>query len=622
MGELIRNEAILKEAEGLFPKDVLEELQEWYTYTLREEWRYVVFTARRSYVMALILEQMTGKKMESDYAEYLTDASFFLRCAELADLYREYGSFPRILLCDDLMIHGRNINHIIEEVQRELIRLLSDEFEENIVRYALTRAINIHVYVRSNRQLLLSDAYALKMHYMREEAPCFWHQLSNNLSSFIFRANITNASYIYTEYLSDVDMERIIERLLGEDGYIHTTYQRIDQYTKLVYFGAGTKIKGVLSLRIIKNEFCEGYRVAPFAFIPNMNAEETDSLLRIVLEKVPQPYREWLEECERLNGKRSFNEMITLLVSDVILKEFNRKYEIVQKDADKKREILKLARNYDLYGLNQTIEMLEAFAGEDFSSLLSYADIDKIFEIPLPEERLMLDLVPGEKTELSSEEKNKIKTWVEDYFYKCGYMDERAAYEQLQHPASVTGERKKRRVRGCCFTLKELNQKYDRMESMYCIAYFLQMIDAGVAGLSSYASISSRVVGYAQFAKAGEQSLLIEPLRMYRYLPMLSRMQLECRRRLRDLKEEIRTFETGWSLQLSTAGLAEFMDKLSEIGQTAEDWDGSYIRKLDGSTEELREVMKKQDELYRQYGEYVKGEKETNEQGDHNILRG
>lgn len=607
MGELIKNEAILKEAERLFPKDVLEELQEWYTYTLREEWRYVVFTARRSYVMALIFEQLTGKKMESDYAEYLTDASFFLRCAELANLYREYGCFPQILLCDDLMIHGRNINHIIEEVQRELVRLLSDEFEENTVRYALTRAINIHVYVRSRRQLLLSAAYVLKMHYIREEAPCFWHQLSNDLSSFIFRANITNASYIYTEYLPDADMERIAERLLGEDGYIHTTYQRIDQYTKLVYFGAGTKIKGVLSLRIIKNEFCEGYRVAPFAFLPNMNAEETDSLLRIVLEKIPQPYREWIEKCELLNGKRSFNEMITLLVSDVILKEFNRKYEIVQREEDRKREIVKLARNYDLYGLNQTIQMLEALIGKDSSSLLSYADIDKIFEIPLPEERLMLELTPGEKMELSSEEKNKIKTRVEDYFYQCGYMDERAAYEQLQHPDSVTGEKKRRRVRGCCFTLKELNRGHGRMESGYCIAYFLQMIDAGVAGLSSYASISSIVVGYAQFAKAGEQSLLIEPLRKYTYIPMLSRMQFECRRNLRDMKEEIKIFGDRRLSRQETEGLPEFMDKLSEIGQTVEDWNGSYIRKLDGSTEELMKVMEKQDVLYRQYGEYAGG---------------
>ena len=66
---------------------------------------------------------------------------------------------------------------------------------------------------------------------------------------------------------------------------------------------------------------------------------------------------------------------------------------------------------------------------------------------------------------------------------------------------------------------------------------FLQMMDAGGTTVSSYAPNNVNVVGFAQYTKAGEQSLMILPLRLYDYIPMLDRIEYEARHRLLDKKE-------------------------------------------------------------------------------------
>lgn len=600
-------EQVLREAELLFTEDVLEGLKDWYTYTLQGKWRYVVFTVRRSYVLALIFETITGEKMDTESVEFLTDASLFLHCSELADSYRKYGCFPKILLCDDIMIHGRNINHIIEGLQENLCRLLSDEFEMDEIRYALVKAIEIHVYIRTQDPLLLLGPYMLGLHYARKEKPYFWRQLSSDLSSFILRSDITNDSYIYTEHLSEKQMDDIKDYLISEDGFVRTVYQKIEQYTKLIFFGSATKVKGVLSLRIIKNDFHDGYRVAPFVFLPNMEADETDRLSDIILEKVPSEYREWILVWKRQEGKRSFNEMVTLLLSDVILKGFNKKYHIVLETEDKERELGKLAGNYNQYGWKRTRQMLQALLGEEQVSILSIEDVNELFAMALPEERLVMNLDEREKNDLTENEKYRIRERVEDYFYNRGRIDEEAAFELMQQSYFPTKERSKRRARGCCFVLNELNQGYTKIESIYCMAYFLQMIDAGIGSLSSYAPNHVRVSGYAQFAKAGEQSLLIGPLRVFLYIPTLSRMQFECRRRLRDLTDEIKMFGAwkGWEPSI-VEKLTGFVDGLSRMGQTPDDWNGSYIRNVDGKEEDLMKLLNVQSAMYRDYVIYAK----------------
>lgn len=602
-----KREQIINEAESLLPRDVLGELKDWYEYTLEDEWRFVVFAVRRSYMMALIFECITEKKMSDSSAEFLTDAALFLRCGELADAYRKYGAFPRILLCDDIMIHGRNMNHIIEGLQNELGRLLADEFEQSEIESALVRAVRIHVYTRTWNHLLLIGSYGRRLHFTRKENPNFWHQLSSDISSLIFRSDITNACYIYTEHISDAVMGRIQDKLINEDGFIKTVYQKIAQYAKLLYLGAEGRISGVLSLRIIKNDYHDGYRAAPFVFLPNMDACETEKIFDIISEKLPEKYRDWFAGWKEMTGKRTFNEFITLLLSDAVLKKFNQDNGIIVDSDDRERELEKLTRNYNQYGFEQTRQMLEELLGDSHKSILSMEEIDKVIELLSSKEKTVMELKAADDIEPDETEKNRIRENVEYYFYMRGRQDERSAHELVEAPYFPTKLRSKRRAENCCVVLARLNYGYTEEQSKYCMSYFLHMIDAGIGSLSSYAPNDTDVIGYAQFAKAGEQSLLIEPLREYKYIPMLSRMQFECGPRLRELTEELREYGTdiGWDQSLIDT-LTQFVIRLAKIGQTPWDWDGNYIRKVDGTIVDIIDLMDEQNSLREAYVNYAK----------------
>ena len=111
----------------IFDEEIERDMYQWYEDTVSGECDYVVFVVRRSYILAQILEKATGHYMSDvENTVYLTDASMFLCCSEFAEYYRMNDRFPKILLCDDLFIHGRNLNHILETMEERLEELLWD----------------------------------------------------------------------------------------------------------------------------------------------------------------------------------------------------------------------------------------------------------------------------------------------------------------------------------------------------------------------------------------------------------------------------------------------------------------------------------------------------------------
>lgn len=602
---MMDREQIIREAGYLFNEEVFEGLKSWYRYTLQGEWQYVVFTVRRSYILALIMETITGDKMkDSGSVEFLTDAAFFLRCQELADIYRKYKCFPPILLCDDAMVHGRNMNHLIEGIEKELCSLLDGEFEPDEVENALLDAVDVHVYVRSKGDLLLRSSYIWKLHFTCREGPAFLHQFSSDISSLILRANITNAVYVYTEYLSDADMERIRGSL---EDYVETVYQNTKQYMKCEYIGSKDEIKAVFTLRIIENVERVGYRVAPFVLLPNLDSSETNIILRALMEKIPDAKcKEWLMETSQIPGKRTCNELITMLLSNVVLKIFNRKFSINPTEADREEELAKLARNYNQFGFGETKRMLGKLLGlELFRDIEALSGI--FSQISLGKRRVMRLEEGPQGGALADTVKEEIKLRVEDYFYEKGCADEEAAYRLKNNLYLQSDRRSIRRARGVCFTMADLNRGYTEQKSRYCVAYFLQMMDAGGTTVSSYAPNNVHVVGLAQYTKAGEQSLMILPLRLYDYIPMLDRIEYEARHRLMDKKFVAWKFMNEYPEHYpsGTQGqILEFLDRLERMGSLVDDWDVNYIDKVEWE-EEGKKVRKKE-----------KGEKDEEEGED------
>lgn len=577
-----------KDASLLLGRDVLDGLKEWYNDTLKCEWKYVVYMVRRSYMLALIMEELTGKKMEeSSDAVFLTDAAFLLRCEELAEEYELNGCFPKILLCDDVCLHGRNFNHYIEALEERLYELLSN-YDQEEIRNALVEAIRLHVYVRSDGALLLLGRYELRLHHKGRKSAAFLHKISNSFSSLILHADMAYAGYIYSESVSGENIQKI-----DLQDYIGTEYQNTRQYARIGFVGTGEEKKAAFTLRIVQNINQKGYRVIPFVFLPNLNQEETwdllDNLIFVLREHgISEDFCRTLRELEAKPGKRSFNEWLSLIFSQAVLQEFNEKYQIQPEKKMAEQEIRKLARNYNWHNLEETESLLKEVIQKCH---LRISELSQIIDKSIPSSRKILKLRLEQNQEVSGERQNQIKEKLEDYFYIAGSKEELSAFELAKKPYYPTPKRSERVVRECGFILEELCRGFTEAETRYAIAYFLQMMDAGVLSLSSFASNNIIVVGFSQFAKAGEQSLLIRPLRMYEWIPVLAWIQQRCESYDLDIREEMQRYSRSEWCDLSQEQIDKsirFLEEIGTIGQKAEDWNENYLEKKD--------LVKKRDE--------------------------
>lgn len=577
-----RNE-LEKIASSVMGEDVLEGLKEWYTDTLETRCTYVVFIVRRSYMLALILERLTGKKMEpGKRVHYLTDASMLLHCEEIAEAYRRNQRIPSILLCDDVCRHGRNLNHFIEMIENRLISLLP-EYNEADIKEGLLAALRIHVYARSDGPLLLSGKYEFNLDVKRRVSAKFMHGFSSDLSMLISLSGIANASYIYSENVPDEKIQAMVY-----DDYIETTYQNVTQYTRVKFIGDDRAKKAIFTLRIIKSTD-EGCTVLPFVFMPNLGAEETSRMLWMIERRmrdkdIRDDYIERLSELDRVAGKRSFNEAVTLLFSHALLQDFNNRYDITVPEEDRKAEITKLARNYDRYGFEDAEDWLDSILSVQ---LFTPQEVEYILESTVMPERRMIYISYGSGDTLSREEKKKIKEKIERYFYISGSEEEKEAYVLSRRRNVFERERAERTARGCGFLLWELNDGYTELEAKYSIAYFLQMMDAGAVCLSSFAPNYKRVVGMAQYAKTGEQSLMSEPLKFYEWIPMLSMLEEDCGRDQDEFEEELEKYAEDPGRGLSPKQITEieqFADRIYYMGHKIQDWNNwnmSYLYKLE-----------------------------------------
>lgn len=595
---------IKNEAEFLFGELELDEVKDWYMFTLQGIWRYVAFVVRRSYMLALEMEAITGEKMQDGSSEFLTDAALFLRCEEMADEYRENGRFPRVLICDDIMIHGRNVNHIIDGLREELVRLLSDEFDKDEIQSALVDAIDIHVYIRTCKPLLLHGPYRWKLHYVKKEEPSRLHQMASDIALLVLRSNLANTCYIYTEYVSEQQME-IVRNKMRRGGFVDTTYQNTEQHAKIFYIGnSETMIKAVFSLRIIENGEQGGCRIAPLVLLPELDSRETDILFGWILQHIPEKYGKVFLKWKKLKGMRSFNEIITLLLSDSVLKSFNEAYEIIINPSDREDELIKLTRNYNQFGFDETKKMLDDLLGQD--SVLNMQEVISMLKLHIISGKAMLKIAEGEAEKITWARKQELMKRVEDCFYEYGSADEISAHQLMKLPFFQTRLRSKRSAYHCAYTLGGISKGLTRRELRYCLAYFLQMIDSGVGALTLYAPNEAENDGYVQYVKAGELSLLIKPLRLYKYIAMLSRMQKECEHGLRSLTDEIKEFGKAENLEQSDIdALVDFAVILDEMGHKPDDWYGNYIERIDEKEMDAFAVIIGQRAMRNKYIEFI-----------------
>ena len=122
---------------------------------------------------------------------------------ELLDrVVEENYDFPRMLVCDDIVIHGRNLARFFYTLEEEVVGILEAEgftftFEQRQgLHRRLIDAVDIYAYVRSKHPLLLEYGYIQKIEYDHACSDMEIHDISLQITDFLNRSGATSTSFV------------------------------------------------------------------------------------------------------------------------------------------------------------------------------------------------------------------------------------------------------------------------------------------------------------------------------------------------------------------------------------------------------------------------------------------
>ena len=590
----------------LFGDEVYESMQQWYTETLSGKWDYVVYVVRRSYILALLLEEATGEKMEQvKKTTFLTDASIIRFCENIADYYRKYSYFPSILLCDDILIHGRNVNSVISKVEKRLITLLSKEYPESEIKHEFLKAIRIHVFTTNSGPLILLTRYRFLLSTCHYAHPQEWHKLSSDISLLISRSNIANAVYVPNLIISknmyySLDVSKMTHK---------TIYQNVDEdgYVKLFEDVPG-RVRWAYALRFIWTSDTK-CNVVPFVFLPKISEMKFAILIDDIRDRLKCNANKnnavrLLYAMEKSNDMRGMSELLTYIFSCEVLNQYcNISYE---QSCDYYFGIAakKLARHFRVPDMREcdVRSALEEFFVESIYESIDDLDgvLDKAY---VGVNDLLLQYAPH----IPDVEDDAIKYYVENFYYIKGRESENDAYMTRQKQRVFDEEPLKDFREELQDTLGSICAHYNIKAVKMVFLYLMQMMDSGVFSISGVGEKLDNH-DYRQLTKAGEQALLILPLRMDLYIPFISDLYDYCINRRLDIYKHVEAFfESIYGIKLmddvrsyngSTINanrVNEFIKNLEYMGQKPRDWDSNYMLRLPIIKKSFSEVFEYSD---------------------------
>ncbi len=121
---------------------------------------------------------------------------------EIARYYEENYDFPRMLVCDDIVIHGRNLARFFYGLEEEIVGILEAKgyefaFEQRrALHRRLMDAVDICAYVRSKHPLLLEYGYIQKIEYDHACSDMEIHDISLQITDFLNRSGATSTSFV------------------------------------------------------------------------------------------------------------------------------------------------------------------------------------------------------------------------------------------------------------------------------------------------------------------------------------------------------------------------------------------------------------------------------------------
>lgn len=165
---------------------------------------YMVLTTRRCLNLEYALEEEKAE-VEGIYkgSTILSNYGWFLHAQKYAEYYSKHGSFPSTIYVDDMLLHGRTLQHVFDGFTSLVAYHLGQtgvKYSKTDVMFQLLKAVDIVVVAQNDTRLYLSREYEWKLNPMLMCNTTQGHMISQQILNYFIDNGILNTSYIISAY--------------------------------------------------------------------------------------------------------------------------------------------------------------------------------------------------------------------------------------------------------------------------------------------------------------------------------------------------------------------------------------------------------------------------------------
>lgn len=536
---------------GVLYYDIKKHLEKWYNNLLETKSKYIVFATPRSYNTAMLMECVTGKSLRDNTKHViLTDESILNYYNILSN-----ESCPEITLVDDYIEHGRTANDIYSSISS----IVKDNKDIELTALSIPND-NLCIFnggiERSKKNASLKAGKSETYNNFNHLA----YYICNNMG-------YTNNLTLPSERIP----EDIIDKIKSNSDYIVTNYMHIWNLTKTEFIREKDSVKVALSLRVTTMNGLN--RIAPFIILPTLSEEETDKIVNIILNKIgtnKDKYAQFFEVLRNVPGKRCYKDIILLILNNVLLQEFNRKFEFTPDEDDFLDELDRLTISYITPEYKDTTaEILKELLTMNIFTL---EELKQTLDSCINSDNTLLKINNGmhhkDVSDIIEELNNKI--------YERYYKDEKVIIDLYRAVTFDKSAIQKRQVYNLGDIFTDLMGPHDEENTKQIIAIVLQMANRGIIEISSNPKIGKNTVNLKQYITIGRIASVILPLKYFIYRALLKGMEKYCNDWGESFEKVLLNYCKKYNTDVTGDEILKYMGKLKEIGQSPKTFDGKY----------------------------------------------
>lgn len=531
----------------------------FYDSIVQSRAQYRVVLTRKCFNLLNIYHWCRKKTHPDDNTEFsslfYSDNTFIAKIPDIAMDYILFNKIPDITIIDDILIHGRSVNALIDDFIKKLTDYLQlngidTTFEE--VKNDVLCFLKIKIMVQNDKPLLMNRQYIQHIELLDGTGSVWeavkWHDLSLKISRLISENVFSNTSYALSMF--EVDEKDIAERV-GNLGFVRSEWQRRgtrDVWVKPLYRHDGS-ITALYTIRLNQNSIDDKYSAVPFVIMSDFDLSASD----VIYEKLGLIKQ----------GTLGFSKLIPVILSyDLLLLILDGYNGTVKIDKDK---IFSGAGN----GTNFRFEFMDMV--KRTKPFLSWEELNK----------LILDATANSAPLMNADTGGSLS--VDELIAAEGEQLEKEAY--LEYSCQKQKECKVcHKPLNVLFSMVDTSSEEKLAES---VGDILRLTDTGSLALSSQQSENENEIISCVY-RAGEQSQFIHPKKYMEQLPVLCEIERDCMGNIDDMLKRVRAMYG--ENEILCSALCDYIITLYSSGQLLSDWDINYYSWVETDFEKYPEL--------------------------------